>query len=1291
MKYQISDFPGKLFKCHTGIKRLLVFLTFCICMYSPVSSQPFHTTRNITWNDYQTDLLSGGMINNPGTGANILYFDRNEYIHAIPDLPVYYELLYASEYYPDQFIELTDQRFEAVNENELAAIKDTDDLAREIIPEQEWGISRGQPVLQISFIPLRKNPVNGSIEKLTSFSYRYTKIEENIKSTTINPKNYADNSVLSSGTWVMIKTKKDGIYQLTYTDLVQMGIEDPANVRIYGNGNKMLPKRNDQFRPDDLIENKIYLNKGADGIFNQGDYLLFYGQGRVSWEYNEDTELFEHERHLYSAGSYYFITSSVGGKSRIEIKNNPEGPSDVYVDDFDDYASHEEDLVNLLKSGRDWFGEHFKIITSHDFSFSFPNMLTGSQARLKWRAASRSPVASSFTVIRNSITLDQLNFPSVNLGSYVSDYAIAREGLTSFSLADDKIELSVIFNQGTASAEGWLDYLLINVRRALIMSGNQMHFRDYESVGDGQIAEFRLGNANKSIRIWDISDPLNISEPITEFYDNKLIFKDYTSQLNQYIAFSGNDYLKPEILERVPNQNLHGVRSSDMIIISHPLFMSQANQLATHRRSNDGLDVIVVSPQQIYNEFSSGKPDVTAIRDFMKMLYDRSVNESDMPRYLLLFGKGSYDNRPDNPSGINFIPTYQSPNSLRPIQSFVSDDFFGLLDDDEGEFSGLLDIGIGRIPVSTPEQAQTFINKLINYNSAEKKGDWQNVLCFIGDDGDNNIHMRDADLLAEGVKANYPVFNIEKIYLDAWPKIGTSLGQRYPDVNHAIAERIRKGALIINYTGHGNELRLADENIIDINDVLSWTNIDRLPVFMTATCEFSRFDNPERVSAGEMLLLNPGGGSIALFSTTRLVYATPNFFLNQNFYRFVLEKKHNGKDMRLGDVMRLTKINSGSGINKRNFTLLGDPSMMMAIPEQRVIITSINESPVTEIPDTLKALSRVNVSGMIVNEQNNTINGFGGMVYHTVFDKNNTVSTLGNDGSNPFSFSTRNNIIYKGKASITSGEFSFSFIVPKDIAYHYGHGKISSFAKGESTDASGYFNNIIIGGSDPDAITDNRGPDIELFINDRNFVSGGLTNQNPRLLAFLTDSSGINTVGSGIGHDITLTLNNDPASLLVINDYYVADADSYQSGSIEYPFSDLKEGNYNLRLKAWDVFNNSSEAYLDFSVSKSDKLALKNVFNYPNPFTQNTVFHFEHNHPDAGMDVMIQIFSVSGRLVKTISETINTSGFKPDPIPWDGLDDYGDRIGRGVYIYRLRIIAANGQTAEKYEKLVILK
>ena len=1274
------------------MNRVLIFVILLASL--PVDAQMTRNGRIIVWNDgtAQPDPHPAY-----SQGRRHLHFDGKKSGEAAAYLPVFSELLFEPEYYPGHIVALTDMSFEPLTERELATTGNTGSIDSEIELHQEWSRTRGEPALSISFVPVRRNPVTGSIEKLVSFSYSFAPSDAPLKSTEeIAGQPYPDNSVLSAGTWVMVKTTEDGIYRLTYSDLVEMGIQNPGNVRVFGNGNRMLPKMNSEPVINDLVENRIYMSTGSNGVFSQGDFILFYGQGPVAWNYNQSAGIFEHEPHLYSDGSYYFITSSSGGKGRIETRNPPSQQAGIIVEEFDDYLFHQERLVNLIGSGREWRGELFRTVTTRTFSFTFPNLKTDREVRLKWKATARAPVSSSFTASFNSAPLSHINFSRVIFGNNTTAYADENEGTAAFAATGDRIDLSVRYNQNTPSAEGWLDYLLLNARRSLTMTGTQMHFRDRLSAGDGRVAEFRISNTPSAARIWDITDPSDISGISTSLSGTTTIFRDRTDRLQQYVAFNGDSYLKPVIVGRVQNQNLHGIRRADMIIVAPPLFMPAAARLAEHRRNSDGLQVITVTPEQIYNEFSSGKPDVTAIRNFVRMLYERAAHESEMPRYLLLFGKGTYDNRPGDPSGINFVPTFQSGNSVHPIRSFVSDDFFGLLDKDEGEpggsnavLQGLLDIGIGRLPVTTADQAHAAVNKIIGYES--NMDDWQNVLCFIGDDGDNNLHMNQADILAERLRAGYPAYNIEKIYLDAWPKIGTSVGQRYPGVNNAINERIRKGALVINYIGHGNDRMLADENIIDVNDVLSWKNRDRLPVFMTATCDFSRFDNPSRVSAGEWLFLNPGGGAIALFSTTRLVYAYENFLLNQNFNRFILERYHNGYEMRLGDVMRLTKINTPGTLNKRNFVLLGDPSMKLAIPEFRIEFTSVNETPVNNPLDTLKALSRVTISGIVTDRQNNKLDDFNGLVHHTVFDKVNQIYTLGNNGSVPFSFESRNNIIYKGKASATGGTFTFSFIVPKDIAYHYGHGKFSSFASDGQSAASGYFKDIIVGGSNPDAAEDNEGPDIELFMNDRNFVSGGLTDQNPRLLAFLTDSSGINTVGTGIGHDITLTLNDDPHNIIVLNEYYSADADSYQRGTIEYPLSGLEEGNYNLRLKAWDVHNNSSEASLDFTVSESSELAMKHVFNYPNPFTGHTSFHFEHNRQDTGIDVLIQVFTVTGRLVKTLQSSVNGGGFKPDPIPWDGLDDYGDRIGRGVYIYRIRLRTADGQSAEKYERLVILK
>jgi hypothetical protein len=569
--------------------------------------------------------------------------------------------------------------------------------------------------------------------------------------------------------------------------------------------------------------------------------------------------------------------------------------------------------------------------------------------------------------------------------------------------------------------------------------------------------------------------------------------------------------------------------------------------------------------------------------------------------------------------------------------------------------------------------------------------DWRNRITFVADDEDGNTHVNQADQLAVLMDTTYRNFNINKIYFDAYVQQSTPGGQRYPEVTRDINNDVNRGALIMNYTGHGGEVGWAHERVLGLSDIASWTNTDNLVAFVTATCEFSRHDDPGRVSAGELTLLKPDGGAIALFTTTRLVYSAPNFTLNRNFYLNLLTDQPWGEPT-MGDVIRMTKVASGGSVNNRNFVLLGDPAQRLSYPLENVMTATINGISVQQQMDTINALQVVTVTGRMMDRNGQPMPNFNGILYPTVFDKASTVTTLGNDpASQPRPFLLRSNILYKGKASIVNGEFTFQFMVPKDIAYSYGFGRISYYAEGEGVNAAGHFQDFVVGGSYAGATADDRGPGIKVFMNDESFVFGSTTDENPIMIAVLTDSSGINTVGSGIGHDITAIHNGNTSATIVLNDYYEADLDSYKSGRVAYPFRSLPEGTHNVRFKAWDVHNNSSEVYVEFIVAQSAVLALDHVLNYPNPFTTRTQFMFEHNQACNSLDVMVQVFTITGKIVKTIHETVLTNGFRGDPIYWDGLDDHGQQLGRGVYIYNLQITTPDGQKAEKMEKLVVLR
>ena len=593
------------------------------------------------------------------------------------------------------------------------------------------------------------------------------------------------------------------------------------------------------------------------------------------------------------------------------------------------------------------------------------------------------------------------------------------------------------------------------------------------------------------------------------------------------------------------------------------------------------------------------------------------------------------------------------------------------------------------------------VDKIRHYHTPATLNNWRNTICFIADDEDGNLHLTQADGVAVNtVQANYKDYDIDKIYLDAYNQESTPGGQRYPDATDAINNRVEKGALIINYTGHGGELGWAHERVLENADINSWENYDALPLFVTATCEFSRYDDPARTAAGEFVYLNPTGGAIAMLTTTRVVTSGSNLTLTTNFYKNAFEPI-NGEMPRLGDLFMKTKNASIGGsfqaANTRKFALLGDPAMRLAYPEHVVMTDSINQQAVGGTSDTLKALSKVTITGHIENTSGVKLTTFNGTVYPTVFDKAVSVTTLANDPtSSEKSFKVQKNALFRGKSSVVNGEFSFTFVVPKDIAYQPGLGRISYYAENGITDANGPYEDFIIGGTSSNIESDIAGPQVRLYMNDSNFVDGGLTDENPTLLAFIFDEHGINTTGNGIGHDIVAVLDGETDNPFVLNDNYEADRDNYKSGSVTYPFTDLKEGPHELSFKVWDVYNNSTQVFADFIVARSAELALSHVLNYPNPFTTYTEFWFEHNKPGEQLDVQIQVFTVSGRLIKTINADIITQGFRPDPgewtdLQWDGKDDFGDDIGRGVYVYHLQVRSSSGDYADQYEKLVILK
>ena len=1095
-------------------------------------------------------------------------------------------------------------------------------------------------------------------------------------------------SVLASGNWYKIAVQQDGVYKITQSNLSDLGVNTSNlscnKIRIFGSGGGMLPKLNNNFRYDGLQENAIsVVDINNNGIFESGDYILFYGQSPDRWSYNETDGRFHHQRNLFSRKTFYFITTDLGnGGKRIQSKEISN--FNVTVNSFDDYDFHEEDLENFIKSGAQWYGEKFDLTNSYSFNFSFPNLVQSIPVYVKTAVAARSFSSSNFTIKKNSTILQSISVAQVD-PHYTADYAKLSSNSITFT-GNANMEISISYNQPQNTSVGWLDYLELNVRRELRMSGNQMLFRDIQSIADSTNAKFVISNATSGISVWDVSEPINIIERNTDFSSNQISFIASSDSLKEYLAFNGNSYYSAELIGKIGNQNLHGSDEDvEYVIVSHPDFLSAANDLAQHHEQKNGIKTIVVTPQEIYNEFSSGAQDITAIRDFLRMFYK---NPSNKLKYLLLFGDASYDPLSRIMNNTNFVPSYQSNNSVSPTQSYITDDYYGLLDDTEGHFANdLVDIGIGRFPVQTLMQANDMVQKVKDYGNKMSFGDWRNKVTFVADDGDaddGNTHMWQADSLANIIDDNYKNINIKKIYLDAYTQESTPGGPRSLDAQNAITESVEKGSFLINYSGHGGELGWSKERILEVAQINKWENENNLPLFVTATCEFSRFDDPDRVSAGEYVLLNKNGGAIALLSTSRLVYAAPNYFLNKQFVKVLFEKE-NGELPRLGDLFRQTKVNSGTALNNRNFTLLGDPALRLAYPDLSVSTTAIY--------DTISALGEVIISGQIEDENGNLVSNFNGLVFPTVFDKEEVLNTLGQESSTPMPYRSQNNILYKGRASVSGGVFSFSFVVPKDIAYNFGNGKISYYAISADSllDASGYDESFIIGGTASDISIDYDGPDIQLFINNEHFISGGMTNENPLLFAILNDFSGINTVGNGIGHDIVAVLDEESNQSISLNDYYIADIDNYKSGELTYPFYDLEKGYHTLQLKVWDVFNNSSEETINFYVTNVENFSLSELLNYPNPFKDNTEFYFQHNRAGEFLDIELQIFDLSGKIVASINKNIYDNGYRIGPINWNGTTNSGEKLGAGVYIYRFNVKAEDGTLESKAEKLIILR
>lgn len=1195
-------------------------------------------------------------------------------------------------------IETDSVKYVPLTQEELSTLSNT--IINDI-PETRVSLmaENGKPVAVITVKPFGIDPATGMPSKVEYLGLNLKAVAAAATDTTLNIHQYAENSRMVIGDWYKLWVRQTGIHKLTFEDMKGMGMMvdgiNPDRISVFGRGGAMLDESAGSGRFDDMTEISVKVVTANPGTFGPGDYVLFYAEGPVTWRQNPLTGRMDHSTHLYSDVIGYFITvANIPGK-RIPVGEPVTYTANAFSTTYVATGVYENEVYNIMKSGRKWFSDKFdnytRTLTLPDFNF--PDYITSTDIQMGFGVAGKATQQMSFNILVNDVVV---NNTTIGASAGENDFAKELATTQNFKTGSGNMKVKVQFNAPNNTANGWLDYVSFNVKSTLRFRGPQMNFRDPSSVGEGKVTEFTLESSQPGLEIWDVTNQAYAHRVIATQSGNAYKFKVQTPYLKEFIAFDGSSFLTPEFAGKVPNQDLHALGNYDMIIVAHPALRKQADRLAKLHNSRGEITVKVVSVYDIYNEFSSGHQDITAIRDFMKMLYDRGRTEG-YPKYLLLFGNASYDFKERLVNNNNLVPTYESHNSVRPTASFLTDDYFGLLDDGEGRgpdtVLGLIDVAVGRLPVRTYEQAEQVVDKIEAYltNKEATFGDWRNTLLIIADDEDRNTHLNQAERLCDRIEENYPLYNVDKIYFDAYRQNNTPGGGRFPDVNREINSMVDKGVLITNYIGHGGELGWADERVLEIVDINAWKNLNRVGLFFTATCEFSRFDDPQHTSAGELVFLNPEGGALAMITTTRLAFSSTNESLNLSFIDTVL--KQSGQIPRMGDIIKYTKNDNSVSPNVRQLTLFGDPGLPMPMARYNVVTTSIVDPQTLSAVDTLSANGLVTINGEVRDYNGQTMSSFNGDISVKVFDKETTVRTLGQDiESFVTDFRVQKSVIYNGKAKVEGGLFSITFPVPLDIDYNFGKGKISYYATDGYTDAHGFYDDIIIGGAKDETVADETGPQIQLFVNDTTFVDGDLTSENPKLLVRLYDESGINTLGNGVGHDLTAVIDQNQYSSVLMNDFYVADVDSYQSGWAKYQYFNLDDGPHSVTVKAWDIFNNSSEATVNFVVKHDIRLDIDDVTAYPNPSNDKVWFRFKHNLFDAILNIEIEVYNSTGNLVRIINPgKVTASGYIVDEVVWDGRSDDGKILRNGLYVCRVKVLDRNGNSSAHSVKVLMAR
>ena len=1149
------------------------------------------------------------------------------------------------------------------------------------ILETSISTTRGNSTFHISIFPIVRQ--DGELLKLASFDLV---LEENpvaVRGLRASPmRTYVANSVLSQGRFIKVRITESGVHRISHADLRSRGI-DPANVRMFGYGGAKLSENSLDPYTSDLPE---------IAIFDTGSAILFFAQGVTSWSFDAspNVNMFVRTLNPYSLHGHYFITSdNIGEGRRIEMRGavNPNGAPVHDVREFTDFQVHERELNTMIRSGRDFFGERFTNGASIQIPFSFPNLITNTPIRTQIHVVNSDATRADFR-----LTLDNSSSPA-DAFSFTNRSSIRQQ---NFNAPSANLNFRLQYN-GTAN--GFLNFLTVNAQRELRMVGTNMLFHNNRNIGAGSFNRYFLETNNDNIQIWDVTNQRNIQRIPTTRQGGSLVFVDSASERKSYVAIDPNNLTNipsAVLLDEVPRQNIHGMSPVDMLIITHPLFLAPAERLAqAHAENPDNpLRVGVVTTQQVYNEFSSGTPDATAYRWVAKMFYDRAQTDADRIRYLLLFGNGHFDNRGILPSTrSNMVLTFQSVNSWTPDASFATDDYFGLMEDGKGtnlHNIDRMDIAVGRFPAVTLADANGMVDKTIAYMRNENNGGWKNQLLFVGDDNADgwtrnllNIHMRQANELADRVSALNPAFHTNKIMLDAFQPTINASGRRYHDANIRFQNLLRSGVLFVAYMGHGNPSSWGGSQIFTTREANELRNRN-LPLFIAGTCDWSRFDG-DVISGGEEVVRNPLGGGIGSLSASRVVFSTPNETLMRNVVDNLFQPRD--EPISIGEAIRRAKnVPATDGINRLKFIYFGDPSIRLQKPNRhRIEVTEINGNA----SDTVRAMSSNTVRGIVVNRAGAKQSHFNGTVSIVVFDKEETITALLNDDNStdghphlPFQFQDRPNTLFRGSAEVVNGEFEFSFIVPRSIRFNYGSGRMIFNAwssEDNFEEAQGYFEDFIVGGSE-DIPRTTESPTVRMYLNHPGFVSGGRVNETPIFKAHIFSNYGINISSPDPGHDMLLMVGNRS---FVLNNYFEARLGTYKEGTVNFQLPELAEGRHSLRFRVWNMHGNSTVEYLDFEVVRDLQPEIFSVTAFPNPATTEVNFKVTHDRADEIISMRVDVFDLTGRQIwsRTQEDT--------PVINWNIERDTGGRINPGIYIYRISTMNGRRISSSASGRIVI--